>query len=107
MTVPVGQYTDDDAWSMWFVMPSRFTTETLPPVNDERIRIVEVPAQRLAALTFSGRMDTADFSEQAERLRKALEEAGLQADGEPTLAVYSGPLTPGPFRRNEVLIAVQ
>lgn len=109
MTVPVGQYTDaaDGAWSMWFVMPSRYTLDTLPPVTDSRIQLIEQPAQRIAALAFSGRMNTADFSVHAQALLEALSTASLVPIGEPVLAVYNGPLTPGPFRRNEVLIAIQ
>jgi hypothetical protein len=109
MTVPVGQYTGGDGaeWSMWFVMPARYTLDTIPPVTDSRIRLVEMPAQRIAALSFSGRMDTTDFSDQSDALLAALSDAGLTPVGPPTLAVYSGPFTPGPLRRNEVLVAVE
>lgn len=109
MTVPVGQYSDpgDDAWSMWFAMPSRYTIDTLPPVTDGRITIKEQPAQRVAALAFSGRRDRRDFSAQTEELLASIRGAGLTAVGPPTLAVYNGPLTPGPFRRNEVLVVVE
>jgi len=109
MTIPVGQYSDpsEDAWNMWFAMPSRFTMETLPPVTDSRITIQEQPAQRVAALAFSGRMDTRDFSAQTDELLASVREAGLTAVGPPTLAVYNGPLTPGLLRRNEVLVVVE
>lgn len=108
MTVPVGQYTDtsEEAWNMWFAMPARYTMETLPPVNDDRITILEQPPQRVAALSFSGRMNTRDFSEQTEALIAALAAEGLTPAGPPTLAVYNGPLTPGPLRRNEVLVVL-
>ena len=109
MTVPVGQYREDEAgsWRMWFFMPSRYTLETLPPVNDPRIQITPVPTQRIAAMSFSGRMNTADFTSWSERLLVAVEEAGLAPVGAPTLAVYNGPFTPGPFRHNEVLVVVE
>lgn len=109
MTAPVGQYTDEDdgEWSMWFVMPARYTLDTLPPVTDSRIQLVEQPAERIAALAFSGRMNTADFSEHTQTLLEAMSAAGLVPTGAPVLAVYNGPLTPGPFRRNEILVAIQ
>ena len=52
-------------------------------------------------------MDTRDFSGQTEALIAALAEVGLTAAGPPTLAVYNGPLTPGPLRRNEVLVVIE
>ena len=106
MTVPVGQLERDGAWQMWFVLPSRFTRDTLPPVTDPRIRIVEQPAERVALHRRSGRMDTADFDKEARRLEAAVREAGLAAVGPATLAVYNGPFVPGPFRRNEIQISI-
>lgn len=106
MTVPVGQYENDGEWHMWFAMPSRYTVDNLPPPTDPRIRIVERSAERLVVRSLSGRLDTADFSQAAARLDADAREAGLQPIGPATLAVYNGPLTPGPFRRNEVLIPV-
>jgi len=106
MTVPVGQLERDGAWQMWFVLPSRFTRETLPAATDPRIRIVEQPAERIALHRRAGRMDTADFDDEARRLDAAVRAAGLEPVGPPTLAVYNGPFVPGPFRRNEVQVAV-
>ena len=106
MTVPVGQLERDGAWQMWFVLPSRFTRDTLPPVTDSRIRIVEQPAERVALHRRSGRMDTADFDKEARRLESAVRDAGLVAVGPATLAVYNGPFVPGPFRRNEIQISI-
>jgi hypothetical protein len=106
MTVPVGQVEHDGTWRMWFVLPSRYTRDTLPPPSDARIRIVEQPAERLAVQRRSGRMDTAGFSEEADRLEAAARGAGLTPTGPATLAVYNGPFTPGMLRRNEVMLPV-
>ena len=107
MTVPVGQYESEGEWRMWFAMPSRYTSESLPPPNDPRIRILEREPERLAVRSMSGRMDKADFSDEAEQLEADVRAAGLQPTGPATLAVYNGPLTPGPFRRNEVLLPIE
>jgi len=106
MTVPVGQLERDGAWQMWFVLPSRFTRETLPAATDPRIRIVEQPAERIALHRRAGRMDTADFDDEAKRLDAAVRAAGLEPIGPPTLAVYNGPFVPGPLRRNEVQVSI-
>ena len=108
MTVPVGQYeSDEGTWRMWFVMPSRYTVDNLPPPNDPRIRILERAPERLAVRSMSGRMDRANFSEDAEKLEADARAAGLEPIGPATLAVYNGPFTPGPFRRNEVMLPVR
>ena len=106
MTVPVGQYRQDDIWRMWFVMPSRYDRESLPPTGDERISIVERPAERVAVVRLAGRMDTADFDEIAARVTSEVDAAGYRPLGPATLAVYNGPFTPGPLRRNEVMVPV-
>ena len=106
MTVPVGQYEVEGEWRMWFAMPSRYTLDSLPPPNDPRIRIVERSPERVAVRSFSGRRDTASFSEEARQLTADATAAGLTPTGPATLAVYNGPFTPGPFRRNEVLLPV-
>ncbi len=106
MTVPVGQVQEAGSWRMWFVLPSRYTRATLPAPRDPRIRIVEQPAERLAVLRRSGRMDTAVFTEEAAQLEAAVRASGLTPIGPATLAVYNGPLTPGLLRRNEVMVPV-
>ena len=106
MTVPVGQVEEDGTWRMWFVLPSRYTRATLPTPRDPRIRIVEKPAERIAVLRRSGRMDTAVFAEEAALLEAAVRASGLIPAGPATLAVYNGPFTPGMLRRNEVMVPV-
>lgn len=107
MTVPVGQYESEGEWRMWFAMPSRYTLDNLPPPSDPRIRILERTPERLAVRSMSGRMDKADFSDEAARLEADVRAAGLTPAGPATLAVYNGPMTPGPFRRNEVLLPIE
>ena len=42
-----------------------------------------------------------------EQLRSWIRQKGLNANGEVELAGYDPPWTPGPFRRNEVLIRLR
>ena len=106
MTIPVGQYEAEGEWRMWFSMPSRYSRDNLPPPSDPRIRILEQGPERLAVRSFSGRRDKSSFSEEALQLEQDVRSAGLEPTGPATLAVYNGPFTPGPFRRNEVLLPV-
>ena len=106
MTIPVGQYQVEGQWRMWFAMPARYSVESLPPPTDPRIRIVERGPERLAVRSFSGRTAKSHFSEEAAHLQADLQAEGFEATGPATFAVYNGPFTPGPLRRNEVLVPV-
>lgn len=107
MTAPVTQAPDhDDEWRVRFVMPAKYTKESLPKPGSDDVRIVEIPAQRVAAVRFSGRATDALFEAHAEDLRRWLEGQGYTATSTPTFAYYDDPSIPGPLRRNEVLIPV-
>lgn len=106
MTAPVLQdETRPGEWRMRFVMPSRYTLNTLPPAPDD-IDLTEVPARRMAAVRFSGSGEARDLALMEARLRDWMREAGLMPAGEAEYAFYNAPMVPGPLRRNEVLIPV-
>jgi len=107
MTSPVGQTPRDGGWTTSFVMPGRYTMDNLPRPLDPSIRIREVPAQRVAAIRFSGRASPVRFAEQRELLMRDVAKAGLVAEGDPWTAQYNPPWTPGFMRRNEVLVALR
>ena len=98
---------DDQEWVVWFMMPSRYTLDTLPTPSDSRIRLREAPAHTAAVLSFSGRVRPQTFEARAAELSAALEGAGLTPTGPPTLAQYSDPRAPGPLRHNEIHIPLQ
>ncbi|MFT4978001.1 MAG: hypothetical protein ACI8S6_003909 [Myxococcota bacterium] len=108
MTAPVGQEPQaagSGQWVVWFMMPSRYTLQTLPEPADDRIRLREQPAHRAAVLAFRGKIREGTFDQRAAELREALVAAGLEAGaGEPTYAQYSPPMLPGFLRRNEVIV---
>jgi hypothetical protein len=55
MTAPVTQTPKaGDAWAIRFIMPSKYTIETLPEPQNTDIRLVEIPAKLRAAIRFSG-----------------------------------------------------
>lgn len=99
---------DDDGLQGWrtrFVMPSSYASpEALPPAPRE-IEIVELPARRVAALTFSGLNTEERLQEKEAELRAWIE--GRPHEGEAgtvEYAFYDAPIIPGPLRRNEILI---
>ena len=115
MTVPVMQDSgdpmasdpplfDDDlegAWRTRFVMPDGRSTDDLPD-PPEGVELVELPARKVAVVSFAGRANDRLLAEQEDRLRGWLAKRGEKADGEPEYAFYNSPMIPGPLRRNEV-----
>lgn len=107
MTAPVLQDGDGTgSWRTRFVMPSRYTMETLPtPPSD--ITLTEVPTRTMAAVRFTGRGNEAALQREEKRLRAWIAERGLEVAGPAEFAFYDAPMVPPPLRRNEVLIPVQ
>ena len=103
MTAPV----ISEGYSMSFVVPSKYTMETVPAPSDERIEIQEVPERRLAVVRFRGRAGERSVEEQKARLLSVLRENGVETVGEPFLMRYNAPMTPGFLRRNEVGIEIE
>jgi DNA gyrase inhibitor GyrI len=108
MTAPVLQAAgpSDTAWVIRFVMPSKYTLETLPKAAGDDVRLIEVPAGRRAAIRFSGVATDTLIAMQEALLRAWLAARSITPIGPPTYAYYNDPFTPGPLRRNEVLFGV-
>lgn len=108
MTAPVeSQVGETGATTMRFFLPGRFTLETAPDPTDSRLRLVALPAQRFAVLTFSGSRRQAVVSDRLQQLHAALDARGLMATGSPERAFfYDPPWTLPWFRRNEVAIEI-
>lgn len=106
MTAPVLQdRANRDQWRMRFVMPAKYTLETLPPAPSD-IRLTEIPARRIAAVRFNGYGRPDELSEMEAALRDWIAKQGLKSVGEVEYAFYDAPMVPGPLRRNEVMIEV-
>lgn len=107
MTAPVLQDADkaSGGWRTRFIMPSRYTRESLPqPPAD--IRIESLPARRVAAVRFSGSPNTNALRKREDELRRWLERERLQPIGAFEYAFYNSPMIPPFMRRNEVLVPV-
>lgn len=106
MTAPVLQDEPRPGqWRMRFVMPAKYTLETLPPAPAD-ITLTKTPARRMGALRFSGNGSGADLALMEARLREWIAAQRLMPAGEAEFAFYDAPMIPGPLRRNEVLIPV-
>ncbi len=108
MTAPVSQArSSDGTWLVSFVMPKRYTLESLPVPNDPSVYFKSVPARKVLAVRFSGRWTDANFKAHENALLTALAGSGMQAIGSPWSARYDPPFMPGFMRRNEIMIQVR
>jgi len=107
MTAPVSRTGDDDnGWVIRFFMPSKWTLDTLPTPDDDRVRLVEVPAETMAVLRFTGDRGPATIAAKSDELLKMLRDNGIEASGEPQAWFYDPPWTLPFRRRNEVVVPV-
>ncbi|MFL6748077.1 MAG: SOUL family heme-binding protein [Sphingomicrobium sp.] len=95
----------EGAWRTRFIMPSASDDSGLPD-PPEGVELVELPARKVAVVSFSGRPTDELLQEQEDRLRGWLAKRGVKTAGEPEYAFYNSPMIPGPLRRNEVWLAV-
>jgi len=109
MTAPVESRDADanDAITYGFVMESKYTLDTLPAPNNERIRVREKPARIVAVRRFSGRWTEKNIAGHERELLESLTSDNLEVVGAVELARYNGPFTPWFMRRNELIVPVQ
>ena len=113
MTVPVGIEASKDSakglnqWVFSFVMPSEYTMATLPKPLNPLVTIRELPAQKRAAITFSGFYNEAKVLEKTKALEEWIKSKQWQAIGSPQFARYNPPWSIPFMRRNEILITVR
>ncbi|MBX9952721.1 MAG: heme-binding protein [Candidatus Obscuribacterales bacterium] len=107
MTVPVTTQSvgnDGQTIKMRFFMPPEYSMDKLPIPDDKRVKVFELPAQRIAVLKFSGSARKDNFDRHLITLRKMLDSRGLSPTGEPYEAYYNPPFTPIFLKRNEICI---
>lgn len=106
MTAPVTQQSEGTFWNVRFVMPKKYTMETLPkPVNPEVV-LIEVPAKRFAAIRFSDFANRDSLDRHTAQLREYIAEQNLASVNTPQYAFYNAPWTLPFMRRNEVMIEI-
>ena len=106
MTAPVTTTGDQDRTTFAFVMEKKYTLESLPVPNDDRVRIRVMPERTMAVRRYSGRWTEDKYRQNQATLRAALEAEGIQTIGDPVLARYNSPFSLPFLRRNEVMIEV-
>ncbi len=109
MTAPVlhekaGQ---GDTYKLAFVMPSKYTLETLPKPNNSEVTLRAVPEKKFAVRSFGGYATKGKVERETKKLLDALKSANISPTGVPSTAQYNPPWTPPFMRHNEVMVEVQ
>ncbi|MCE2983247.1 MAG: heme-binding protein [Parachlamydia sp.] len=107
MTAPVIQEQHRDKWKVRFVMPKKYSLETLPRPNSKEVILIALPARRFAVNRFSGIADDENIKQHTEELVAYIEAEKLRPIGGAVLAFYNPPWTIPFLRRNEVMIEVE
>ncbi len=102
MTVPV--QTTKSGGVMRFFLPQEIAEKGPPVPLDPAVRIVRLPAKRVAVLRFSGAAGRDDVAAQERLLLEALARAARTPLGRPFLMTYDAPFTLPFLRRNEVAV---
>ena len=106
MTSPVLATTAGEEHVISFGMPRSYTLETLPTPKDARVKIVKMPAQKFAAVRFSGVRTDTRIQTKEKMLLAALARDGVLAKGSPIYAGYNAPWTAPWMTRHEVMVEV-
>ncbi len=106
MTAPVLQEQHMDKWKVRFVMPKKYSFETLPKPNSKKVTLIPLPARRFAVIRFSGLADNESIKLHTEELKAYIVAEKLNPIGGTVLAFYNPPWTIPFLRRNEVMIEV-
>jgi hypothetical protein len=106
MTAPV--LIDDKATKphMAFVMPSKFTRQTLPVPNDTRVKIRKVPERKIAVLNFSWQASPSRRAKKTQELLSLLERDGIKPVRAPVYAGFNPPFSVPFLTRHEIQVEI-
>ena len=105
MTSPVAM-TIDDVTTMMFLVPKKYTKETLPKPNNGDIEFTEMPAKKVAAIIFNGWANDYKIKDYKEKLRAALDKNGIKYTANFYFLGYNAPFELL-NRKNEVIVELE
>lgn len=107
MTAPVMQKEKDGEWTVQFVMPAKYSLDTLPQPNNDAVRLVQVPAKTYAVVRFSGLASANNIRRHEMELEAYLRRQNLTQAATPVYAFFNPPWTLPFMRRNEIMVELQ
>ena len=107
MTAPVQQQSTGKSWRMSFVMPSKYSMDSLPVPNNNRVRLKEILTKKFVVIEFSGTNSNENVTKHENQLMNYIEANQINIIGSPKYAFYNAPWTLPFLRRNEVMIEIK
>ena len=108
MTTPVLESAgENNERTIAFVLPSKYTLDTLPAPNNNAVAFEEVPARKVAALRFTWYASESRMETKKELLQGYLKRDNITVSGTAETARYNPPLSMPLLLRNEVLIPLE
>lgn len=105
MTAPV-TVSGSGTYTVSFVIPAKYTLDSLPIPRDERVTFKQHPEKLVAVVKFSGRFNQPNFEKHLSLLRAWMKKQNLSPKGEAVVAGYDPPIMPWFLKHNEVMIDV-
>jgi len=102
MTAPVIQSKSGKGFLVQFTMPETFNLQNIPEPEDSRVVVRQMPARRVAVLTYSGSWSESRYRQKLAELLSALQKDGIDTVGEPIFARFDSPFRLWFLRRNEI-----
>jgi len=106
MTAPVQSVNTEQGWTISFIVPKKYTRDTVPQPTNPLVYLREIPGSLQAVQRFSGRWTEENFLRAKNELYSKLEEIKVTPLSEPISAAYNSPFSIPWFRRNEVIVNV-
>ncbi len=91
---------------MAFVIPKAVAQTAIPNPTNDQVEVLERPGGTFAVIRFAGQINLDTRQKQQALLEAWIRNRGLTTDGNSEIAGYDPPWTPGPLRRNEILIRI-
>jgi effector-binding domain-containing protein len=107
MTAPVNQQKSEEKYVISFLMPSKYSMETLPEPLDPNVRLRKIPARKIAAVRYSGSWSRKKYEQKKKLLEEFIDNKGLRIIGQDIFARYDPPFQPFFLKHNEVLYEVE
>jgi hypothetical protein len=115
MTVPVSVLPAVDAstwvqtqrWRVQFVMPDKYTLESLPLLNNSAVTLRAVAAKTVALAKYSGLNTDSRIRNETQALTDWVHARKLVPSGPPQLARYDPPWALPMLRRNEIQLEIK
>jgi len=104
MTVPVINKVEGNDRKISFVMPSKYTIETIPKPNSDLVTLKEVPARKVAVLRYTWYSNEKRVEDKKQKLSEMLERDNVETVGDFYSAFYNPPLSMPLILRNEILV---